>query len=129
MEDLHDTILKAQSEMKSDPLYQFLIMVRNDTKLKFNVRCCDDGGSMSEKLERYLNECKKGCGRELLDFLQQEGFFRDFSPAKRYFLSDLGKSVERKIRTTKVKNQKLSRTKEEQEQAREFSRLIEQLDI
>ena len=120
-----------QESMKIDPIYKFLMFIRNDRELIFNKRVEDNEGVVLKKIYIYSEKSLPGKGRELFNELKKNGFFKTYSPAKNYYISDLGLRVDRMLKEI-YWNQEIEdkdKTKEEIYQEEEFNKLKEQYDF
>jgi hypothetical protein len=118
-----------QESMKIDPIYRFLMFIRNDRELIFNKRVEDNESVVLKKVYIYSEKSLPGKGRELFNELKKNGFFKAYSPAKNYYISDLGLSVDRKLREINWDQEieDCDKTEEEQCQEKEFNKLKEEL--
>jgi len=126
-ENFNNVIGQLQEEMKKDPFYKFLFFIRNDKDIIFNKRTEDSNSLIHKKILNYLNECAEGNGWNLFKILKNKGFFKEFSPAKNYFISDLGLCVDSQIREIKwcSDDEDYEKTEEELAQEDEFNKLKE----
>ena len=126
-EDFNNVIGQLQEEMKKDSFYKFLFFIRNDKDILFNKRTEDNEGIIHKKILNYLNECAEGNGWKLFKILKNKGFFKEYSPAKNYYISDLGLCVDSKLREIKwlSDDEDYEKTEEEIAQENEFNKLKE----
>jgi len=130
-EEFNHVVGALQEKMKADPLYKFLLHVRNDSEIFFNKRTEDDKSAIRKKIFIYSEKSQPGKGRELFNKLKKNGFFKEYSPAKNYYITDLGLGVDYKLRKVKW-NQDVDdseKTEEEICQETEFNKLKEQFDF
>lgn len=130
-EDFNHMVGELQKEMMKDAFYKFLFYIRNDEDIIFNKRTEDNERVIHTKILNYLNDCDKGNGWKMLTFLKKKGFFKEFSPAKNYYISDLGLCVDLKIKEIKYSqdDQNYQKTEDEIAQEKEFNDLIEKFDL
>lgn len=126
-EHFNNLIGQLQEEMKKDPFYKFLFFIRNDKDIVFNKRTEDKEVIIHKKILNYLNECSEGSGWKLYKILQNKGFFKEYSPAKNYYISDLGLCVDSKLREIKwlSDDEDYQKTEEEIAQEEEFNKIKE----
>lgn len=126
-ENFNNVIGRLQEEMMKDPFYKFLFFIRNDKDIVFNKRTEDNEGITHKKILNYLNECAEGSGWKLYKILRNKGFFKEYSPAKNYYISDLGLCVDSKLREIKWLSDDVDYQKTEHEiaQEEEFNKLKE----
>ena len=127
-EEFNHVVGALQEKMKEDPLYKFLLYLRNDGEIFFNKRTEDDKSAIRKKIYIYAEKSQIGKGRELYNELKKNGFFKEYSPAKNYYITELGLSVDCKLRDVKW-NQDIDdsdKTEEEVCQETEFNKLKDQ---
>jgi len=126
-EDFNHIVGELQKEMMKDFLYKFLFYIRNDEDIIFNKRTEDNESVIHTKILNYLNDCDKGNGWKMFTSLKKKGFFKEFSPAKNYYISDLGLCVDLKIKEIKWSqdDENYQKTEDEIAQEKEFNDLIE----
>lgn len=130
-EDFNHMVGELQKEMMKDAFYKFLFYIRNDEDIIFNKRTEDNESVIHKKILNYLNDCDKGNGWKMFTSLKKQGFFKEFSPAKNYYISDLGLCVDLKIKEIKYsqEDQNYQKTEDEIAQEKEFNDLIEKFDL
>ncbi|MEE9377187.1 MAG: hypothetical protein V3V33_04035 [Candidatus Lokiarchaeia archaeon] len=129
-EDFNNIIGGLQEKMKQDPIYKFLLFVRNDKDIVFNKRTEDNPGIIHKKILIYSEECMSGKGWSFFSELKKKEFYKEFSPAKNYFITELGLLVDSKLRERKWSEEvDYQKTKEEIFQEEEFNKLKKQFDI
>jgi len=130
-EDYNNEVGMLQEGMKVDPIYKFLLFVRNDRELIFNKRVEDNESVVRKKIFIYSEKSMPGKGRELFNELKKSGFFKEYSPAKNYYITDLGLSVDRKLReinwTQEIDD--CEKTEDEICQEEEFKKLKNYMDF
>ncbi len=126
-EDYNNIIGELQKKMKADPYYKFLLYLRNDKDIIFNKRTEDNDGVIHKKILNYLNHCSKGKGWSLFTEMKKRGFFKEYSPAKNYYISKLGLWVDSKLKTKKwAKDEETyQKNPEEIAQEEEYNKLKE----
>ena len=127
-EEFNRQVGMLQEKMKEDPLYKFLLFVRNDRDFVYNKRAEDNESVIRKKIIIYLEKSKSGNGRELFKELKNQGFFKEYSPAKNYYITELGLNVDIKLRECKWNQEFEDYEKTEAEicQEGEFNKLKEQ---
>jgi len=129
-EDFNNIIGGLQEKMKQHPIYKFLLFIRNDNDIIFNKRTEDNAGIIHKKILSYSNECMPGNGWSFFSELKKNGFYKEYSPAKNYFITELGLLVDSKLREHKwTQEEEYQKTKEEIGQEKEFKKLKKQLGI
>ena len=115
---------ELQKKMQNDPFYNFLIFIRSDKDIVFNKRTEDLDGVVHKKILNYLNRCTQGKGWALFTKLKNDGFFKEYSPAKSYSITKLGLLVDAKLKGLQwEKEDSFQKTKEESAQEEEFNKL------
>ncbi len=125
-EDFNNVVGELQEKMQNDPLYKFLLFVRNDKGIIFNKRTEDNEGVIHKKILGCFNKCKAEQGKEWNFFtvLKKNGFYKEYSPAKNYFITDLGLCVDSKLRDLKwAQDEDYHKSEEEIAQEEEFNKL------
>jgi len=117
-EDYNNIVGELQEKKQNDPLHDFLLHIRNDKEIVFNKRTEDFDGVIHKKILNYLNKCTKGKGWHLFIELKKKGFFKEFSPAKSYYITELGLMVDEKLKKMNWK-QEVDFEKNEMEKAQE----------
>lgn len=117
-EDYNNIVGELQEKKQNDPLHDFLLYVRNDKEIIFNKRTEDFDGIFHKKILNYFNKCTKGKGWHLFTELKKKGFFKEFSPAKSYYITELGLMVDEKLKKMNWK-QEVDFEKNEMEKAQE----------
>ena len=129
-EDFNSDVGELQERMAEDPLYKFLFYVRNDKDIVFNKRTEDNVELIGKKLLNYANASRPEMGGYFITELKQKGFYKEYSPAKNYYITELGLLVDQKLKNLKWEQEDdYEKTKEEKEQEEEFSRLLESINI
>jgi len=130
-EDFNNMIGVLQEKMIKDPFYKFLLFIRNDKDIVFNKRTEDNKGVIHKKILNYLNECFEDGGWKLFKILQNKGFYKEYSPAKNYYISDLGLYVDSRLREIKWSgdDDEYQKTEEEIAQEGEFNNLREEIGL
>jgi len=130
-EDFNNDVGVLQERMAQDPIYKFLFYIRNDEDLVFNKRTEDNDGIIQKKLLSYANASRPEMGGYFLKELKEKGFYKEYSPAKNYYISKLGLFVDeilKKLKWTQDEDD-YEKTENEMEQEKEFSRLLDEFDI
>ncbi|MBN1802593.1 MAG: hypothetical protein JW891_13860 [Candidatus Lokiarchaeota archaeon] len=124
-EDFNNVIAKYQEKMKEDPVYKLLLYVRNDNEIIFNKRTADNEQLVRKKLLTYAEACVPGEAKDLVMEMKNRGFYKEYSPAKNYYITDLGLIVDKKLKEHSWDEQKKIEDKlpEEQLQEEEFEQL------
>ena len=123
-EDMNKDIGQLQQQMKQNPYYRFLMLIQCDKGLIFNKRTEDNDGIVHRKILNYLNDSTGGKGSNFMTELRKKGFFKEFSPAKNYYITDLGLSVDRLLKQNIWKQEDTyEKTAEEIAQEEEFNRI------
>ncbi|MFX1238024.1 MAG: hypothetical protein ACFFAS_20505 [Promethearchaeota archaeon] len=130
-EDFNHMIGNYQEKMKEDPIYKFLFYVRNDKEIVFNKRTEDNTHSVRKKLLKYAEACVPGEGRDLIIKLKKMKIYKEYSPAKNYYITDLGLNVDSQLkqRAWKQENEIKNKLPEEKAQDVEFERIKELFDL
>ncbi|MFX1259926.1 MAG: hypothetical protein ACFFAN_18910 [Promethearchaeota archaeon] len=120
-----------QERMKKDALYKFLLFVRNDKEIIYNKRTEDNEGKIRKKILTYLEKCNQGKGYEFFKELKKNGFFKEYSPAKNYYISELGLCVDNKLKEIKWTKEVEDYEKNEKEiaQEKEFNNLLKKMKL
>jgi len=123
-EDRNNIIGEIQKKMKSDPIHNFLIFIRSDKDILFNKRTADQDGVVHKKILNYLNKCTQGKGWALFTKLKNDGFFKEYSPAKSYSITKLGLMVDAKLKGLQWEQEdSFQKSNEELAQEKEFYKL------
>ncbi|MFX1374754.1 MAG: hypothetical protein ACFFA0_02975 [Promethearchaeota archaeon] len=123
-EDYNNIVGELQEKKQNDPLHDFLLYIRNDKEIIFNKRTEDNDGIIHKKILNYLNKCTNGKGWQFFTELKKKGFFKEFSPAKSYYISELGITVDEKLKEMKWKqDDDVEKTDMEKVQEDEFNKL------
>lgn len=126
-EDFNNIIGGLQEKMKQHPIYKFLLFIRNDKDIVFNKRTEDNPRIIHKKILSYSDECMSGKGWSFFSELKKKRFYKEFSPAKNYFITKLGSLVDSKLRERKrTEEEDYHKTKEELSQDDEFDKLKKQ---
>jgi hypothetical protein len=129
-EDFNNDIGILQEKMAQDPMYKFLFYIRNEKKLIFNKRTEDNFGHIHKIILKYANASKPEMGGYFLTELKEKGFYKEYSPAKNYYITKLGLLVDEKLKSHKWDQEDdYEKTEEEKQQEEEFSRLLESINI
>jgi len=130
-EDFNKMIANYQDKMKEDPIYKFLLYIRNDKEINFNKRTEDSEGLIRKKVLRYSEASMPGNGREFFTILKKKGFFKEYSPAQNYYITDLGLWVDLKLkaRSWESEDDNYEKFDEEITQEKEFNSLKEMFDF
>jgi len=122
-EDYNHEVGGLQKKMQNDPYYKFLLFIRNDKDFIFNKRVEDNQDLVRRKLVSYLKECNI-----LITKFKKTGFYREYSPAKNYYITELGLKVDSKLKQIKSNLDVIDyqRTPEEIAQEEEYNLLKEQ---
>jgi len=127
-EDMNKDIGILQEQMKQDPYHRFLMLIQCDRDIIFNKRTEDTEGKIHRKILNYLNDSTGGNGGKFMAELKKKGFFKEFSPAKNYYITELGLSVDRLIKQNVWQvEETYEKTAEESAQEEEFNRLKDSL--
>ncbi len=129
-EDFNHSVGILQEKMAQDPIYKFLFYVRNDKDIIFNKRTEDNHGNTRKKLFQYANASRPEMGGYFLKELKDQGFYKEYSPAKNYYITKVGLRVDEKIKNQKwtQDDDNFEKTKEEMEQEKEFSKYLETIN-
>ncbi len=130
-EDFNMMVANYQDKMKEDPIYKFLLYLRNDKEIIFNKRTEDDKGLVRKKILQFSEACMPGNAREFFKTLKKKGFFKEYSPAQNYYITELGKWVDLKLKEIKWESEDEDYEKLEEEiaQEKEFDCLKELFDL
>ena len=130
-EDYNNIVGELQEKKQNDPLHDFLIHIRNDKEIVFNKRTEDINGVVHKKILNYLNKCTKGTkGWHFFTELKKKGFLREFSPAKSYYITELGLLADEKLKRMKweqdvdVEKNEIEKTQED-----EFNKIIDLIGL
>ncbi len=124
--DHKNSIHDLQKKMISDPLYKFMLYVRNDNDILFNKRTEDNDGFLKKKLQNYANSCANEDGNNVLSTLKKRGSYKEFSPAMNYYITELGIIADgelKRIRWMEDEIEPYEKTPEELIQEKEFEQL------
>ncbi len=100
-ENFNNMIAELQNEMQNDPYYHFLIFIRSDKEFIFNKRTEDNNRVIHKKVLNYLNKITEGKGWQMFNDLIKKGFYKEYSPAKNYYITKLGLLVDAKLKALK----------------------------
>ena len=129
-EDYNIVIGEVQNEMQKDSYYHFLIHIRSDKEIVFNKRTEDNEDKIYRKLLHYLNKCTQDNGRQMLTEIVKKNFYKRFSPAKNYYITQLGLLVDTKLKIMKWnQNEKYEKNEAEKMQDDKFNKLKETIDL
>lgn len=124
-EDFNNEVGGLQEKMKKDLYYKFLFFVRNDKDFVFNKRTEDDKGIIHKKILIYLNECTEGKGWNFFTELKKKIFFKEYSPAKNYYITKLGLCVDYNLKKNKWDQEEdYQKTEVEIAQDKEFNEFL-----
>ncbi|MBN1802594.1 MAG: hypothetical protein JW891_13865 [Candidatus Lokiarchaeota archaeon] len=121
-------IYDLRDGMVRDPFYKFILFVRNDKEFVFNKRTEDHDGRIKKILLHYANSCTNGNGQKLLSLLKNQNFYKEYSPAMNYYITELGKQVDlelKKFRWEESEYEQYEKTAEELLQEEELEKLRE----
>ena len=129
-EDYNNIVGELQEKRQNDPLHDFLMFIRNDKEMIFNKRTEDNDGIIHKKILNYLNKCTQGKGWQLFTEFKKKGFLREFSPAKSYYITELGLSVDEKLKKMKWEQEfDIEQNDMERAQEDEFNKLKELIGL
>ncbi len=130
-EEFNNQVGELQEKMKEDPLYKFLLFVLNDNEFIFNKRTEDNESVIRKKILGYLEKRKQGNGRKMFNELKKDGFFKEYSPAKNYYITDLGLCVDSKLKQIKwtQDDEDYEKFEEEIAQEKEFNKLRKHFNL
>ncbi|MBY9007732.1 MAG: hypothetical protein KGD63_13385 [Candidatus Lokiarchaeota archaeon] len=129
-EDSNDYIGNQQKEMQKDPYYQFLIFIRSDNEIIFNKRTEDNDNKIHKKVLLYLNKTAQGNVSQMLKDIIKKNFYKKFSPAKNYYITQLGKIVDIKLKIVKWNQEdEYDKNEAERVQDKEYDKLKELYDL
>ncbi len=97
-EDFNKMVANYQEKMKEDPVYKFLLYVRNDKEIIFNKRTEDNEEIVRRKILRYSEACMPEKSRVFFTSLKKKGFYKEYSPAQNYYITELGLLVDKKLK-------------------------------
>jgi len=127
-EDFNNIIGDLQEKLKQHPMYKFLLIIRNDKTFIFNKRTEDKNGVIHKKILNSSHQCMPNNGRTFFTDLIKNGFYKGFSPAKNYIITELGSLVDSKLRELKwAQDDDHQKTADEIAQEEEFDKLKEVL--
>lgn len=127
-EDFNNIIGDLQEKLKQHPMYKFLLIIRNDKDFIFNKRTEDKDGVIHKKILNSSHQCMPNNGRTFFTDLLKKGFYKGFSPAKNYIITELGSLVDSKLRELKwAQDDDHQKTADEIAQEEEFDKLKEVL--
>jgi len=125
-EDFNNIIGDLQEKLKQHPMYKFLLIIRNDKDFIFNKRTEDKDGVIHKKILNSSHQCMPNNGRTFFTDLIKNGFYKGFSPAKNYIITELGSLVDSKLRELKwTQGDDHQKTADEIAQEEEFDKLKE----
>ena len=125
-EDFNNIIGDLQEKLKQHPMYKFLLIIRNDKDFIFNKRTEDKDGVIHKKILNSSHQCMPNNGRTFFTDLIKNGFYKGFSPAKNYIITELGSLVDSKLRELKwTQDDDHQKTADEIAQEEEFDKLKE----
>ncbi|MFX0080583.1 MAG: hypothetical protein ACFE94_02420 [Candidatus Hodarchaeota archaeon] len=123
-EDYNNVVGELQEKQQNDPLHDFLLYIRNDKEIIFNKRTEDNEGIIHKKILNYLNKCTNGKGWQFFTELKKKGFYKEFSPAKSYYISELGLMIDEELKKMNWnKDLDFEKTEMEKVQEDEFNKL------
>jgi len=127
-EDFNNIIGDLQEKLKLHPMFKFLLRIRNDKEFIFNKRTEDKDGVIHKKVLNSSHECMPSNGRTFFTDLIKNGFYKEFSPAKNYIMTELGSQVDSNLRAFKwAQGDDHQKTADEIAQEEEFDKLQEML--
>ncbi|MHA2182254.1 MAG: hypothetical protein ACXAAH_12625 [Promethearchaeota archaeon] len=97
-EDFNNIVGELQEKLKQHPMYKFLLIVRNDKEFIFNKRTEDQENIIHKKILNSSHECMPDDSRTFFTNLIKKGFYKEFSPAKNYIITELGSLVDSKLK-------------------------------
>jgi hypothetical protein len=125
-EDFNNIVGELQEKLKQHPMYKFLLFIRNDKEFIFNKRTEDHESTIHKKILNSSHECMPDDSRTFYTSLIKKGFYKEFSPAKNYVITELGSLVDSKLKELKwAQDDKPQKTAEEIAQEEEFEKLKE----
>ncbi len=125
-EDFNIDIGEFQKKMKQDIYYKFLLFIRNDKDMVYNKRTEDDKGVIHKKMLNYLNESTNGKGWNSFTEFKKNDFFKEYSPAKNYYITKLGLCVDFHIKKNKWdQDEEFQKNEEEIAQEKEFEKILQ----
>jgi len=125
-EDFNNLIGDLQEKLKLHPMYKFLLIIRNDKGFIFNKRTEDKDGIIHKKILNSSHQCMPNNGRTFFTGLIKNGFYKGFSPAKNYIITELGSVVDLKLRELKwAQDDDHLKTADEIAQEEEFDKFKE----
>ncbi len=125
-EDFNDIIGDLQEKLKQHPMFKFLLRIRNDRDFIFNKRTEDKDGVIHKKILNSSHECMPKNGRAFFNDLIKNGFYKGFSPAKNYIITELGSLVDSKLKELRWDQEdNHQKTDDEIAQEDEFDKLKE----
>jgi len=123
-EDFNNLIGNLQEKLKQHPMYKFLLIIRNDKSFIFNKRTEDTDGIIHKKILNSSHQCMPDNGRTFFTDLIKNGFYKEFSAAKNYIMTELGSLVDSKLRAFKwAQGDEHQKTADEIAQEEEFDKL------
>lgn len=128
---LTEKIQQLKSAMKKDPFYQFLLFMRNNRSIIYNQRIADEEQKAKNIILTYLKKCAGKTWKKCYQFLIEEGIYHQFNPAKQYCLTEMGKTVQEKLKKERKANLEgiSNQSRHEKEQEEEFKKLMEDLNF
>jgi len=125
-EDMNKEIGILQEQMEGDPYHRFLMLIQSDRDIIYNKRTEDNDSIIHKKILNYLNDSTGGKGWQKMTELKNKGFFKEFSPAKNYYITELGLSVDCLLKRSVWQQEDVyEKTAEESAQEEEFNRMKE----
>ncbi|MFX1238025.1 MAG: hypothetical protein ACFFAS_20500 [Promethearchaeota archaeon] len=121
-----NSIEQLREDMVSDPLYKFILYLRNDNEIVFNRRTEDNENITRKNMRKYADLCLNGEGWRLLSRLEKLGLYKVYSPAKNYYITELGKAVDNKLKHLRWLEEEIEpyeKIEEELLQEEEFDRI------
>ncbi|MHA2037696.1 MAG: hypothetical protein ACW972_02905 [Promethearchaeota archaeon] len=129
-EDFNNIVGELQEKLKQHPIYKFLLFVRNDKDFIFNKRTEDQESTIHKKVLNSSHECMPNNSRTFFNNLTKKGFYKEFSPAKNYIITELGSLVDSKLKEFKwAQDDNHQKSAEEIAQEEEFEKLKELLNF
>jgi len=125
-EDFNNIVGELQEKLKQHPIYKFLLFIRNDKDFIFNKRTEDKGSIIHKKILNNSHECVPSNSRTFFTNLIKKGFYKEFSPAKNYIITELGSLVDSKLKELKwAQDDDHQKTADEIAQEEEFEKIKE----
>ncbi|MFX1274198.1 MAG: hypothetical protein ACFFBP_00490 [Promethearchaeota archaeon] len=122
-EDFNKMVANYQAKMKEDPIYKFLLYVRNDKDFMFNKRTEDNEGVIRKKIISYSEASMPGNAKQFFTILKKRGFYKEYAPAQNYYITELGLLIDNKLkkRNWELDDEDFEKFEEEIAQEEEFN--------